>query len=59
MQKNLPEILTAGDIQHYLKVSRGKAYELFKIDSFPTLVIGGNKRVKRDEFFKWLEAQKR
>jgi len=59
LQKKLPEVMTAGDIQHYLNISRGKAYELFKVKEFPTLIIGGNKRVKRDEFLIWLEAQKR
>lgn len=58
MQKKLPDILTAGDIQYYLNISRAKAYKLFNEDGFPTLNIGGNKRVKRDDFLVWLEAQK-
>lgn len=55
---DLPEVLTAQDIQSYLKISRGKAYELFKEKGFPTIVIGGNKRVYRDDFLKWVEMQK-
>lgn len=58
MQKNLPEIMTAGDLQHFLNISRGKAYKLFNEKGFPTLIIGGNKRVKRDDFLVWLDSQK-
>ncbi|WP_050613284.1 helix-turn-helix domain-containing protein [Bacillus testis] len=60
MEKNfsLPQMLTAGDIQHFLKISKGKAYELFKEEGFPTIVIGKNKRVLKDDFLKWIESQK-
>lgn len=60
MQKNfdLPPVLTASDIQAYLQISKGKAYELFKKPGFPTIFIGGNKRVNKDEFLNWVEEQK-
>ncbi|AOH54444.1 DNA-binding protein [Peribacillus muralis] len=60
MEKNLelPPVLTAKDIQIFLSVSKGKAYEIFKLKDFPTLVIGGSKRVLKDDFLNWIEQQK-
>ncbi|CAH0187462.1 MULTISPECIES: helix-turn-helix domain-containing protein [Peribacillus] len=60
MQNNLglPQVLTAKDIQSFLCVSKGKAYEIFKQKDFPTLVIGGTKRVLKDDFLNWIEQQK-
>jgi len=55
---NLPPVLTAEDIQKYLNVSKSKAYEIFKTKGFPTIIIGGNKRVNKDDFLNWLESQK-
>lgn len=61
MQKNLelPHVLTAKDIQSFLSVSKGKAYEIFKLKDFPTLIIGGSKRVLKEDFLIWVEQQKR
>jgi excisionase family DNA binding protein len=60
MEKNifLPPVLTAQDITNYLNISKSKAYDLFKEKGFPTIVIGGNKRVNKDDFLNWLENQK-
>jgi excisionase family DNA binding protein len=60
LEKNflLPPVLTAQDIQIYLNISKSKAYDLFKEKGFPTMVIGGNKRVNKDDFLHWLENQK-
>jgi excisionase family DNA binding protein len=55
---NLPPVLNAEDIQKYLNVSKSKAYDLFKVKGFPTIIIGGNKRVNKDDFLNWLEGQK-
>jgi len=55
---NLPPVLTAEDIQKYLNVSKSKAYNLFKLKGFPTITIGGTKRVNKDDFLNWLESQK-
>ncbi|POD45904.1 DNA-binding protein, partial [Pseudomonas syringae pv. syringae] len=45
-------------LQTYLNISRGKAYDLFKEKGFPTLVIGRNKRVLKEDFLSWVEKQK-
>jgi predicted DNA-binding transcriptional regulator AlpA len=53
----LPHIMTAKDVQDFLQISKSRAYELFKESDFPTVIIGGNKRVYRDKFLKWLETK--
>lgn len=58
MENNLPDILKVHDIQVYLRISKSKAYNLFARTDFPTLVIGGNKRVNKRDFLLWLEKQK-
>jgi excisionase family DNA binding protein len=55
----LPHILTAKEIQEFLNVSKGKAYELFKEEGFPTISIGSSKRVYRDDFIAWVDKQRR
>ncbi|MDQ0412678.1 helix-turn-helix transcriptional regulator [Mesobacillus stamsii] len=56
--EQLPSILTAKDVQDFLQISKSRAYELFKEESFPAIVIGGNKRVYRDEFLEWVDTRK-
>lgn len=60
MEKNfeLPHVLTAGDICKHLNISKSKAYELFKLEGFPVLAIGGTKRVYKEDFLNWVESQK-
>jgi excisionase family DNA binding protein len=61
LEKNfsLPPVLTAHDIHNYLNISKSKAYDLFKEEGFPTIIIGGNKRVYKDDFLNWVEKQKK
>lgn len=56
--KQLPFSLTATDVQEFLNISRSAAYALMKRKDFPTITIGKSKRVKADDFLKWVEAQK-
>ena len=59
MDKNLPQTLTAKDIQQFLNISQTKAYQLFNTAGFPTITITGNKRVLREDFLSWVEKQKK
>lgn len=56
--KQLPFALKADDIQEFLNISRSAAYALMKREDFPLIVIGKSKRVKAEDFLKWVEAQK-
>jgi hypothetical protein len=57
----MPEILTAQHIADYLSISRGKVYELFKINEsaggIVNFDIGASKRVKKASFIRWIEAR--
>lgn len=56
-KQELPQIMKAGDVADYLKISTRRAYEIFDIEGFPRLIIGKSKRVDRDRFLSWLEQQ--
>lgn len=56
---SLPHVLTAQDVHNYLNISKSKAYDLFKEEGFPVIIIGGNKRVYKNDFLVWVEKQKR
>ncbi|ONG91861.1 DNA-binding protein [Bacillus cereus] len=56
--KQLPFALKVEDIQEFLNISRSAAYALMKREDFPVIVIGKSKRVKAEDFLKWVEAQK-
>lgn len=59
----LPEILTAQNIADYLRISRRRVYELMQLDikkgGLPGFSIGASKRVDKEDFFQWLEEQKK
>ncbi|MGN7942988.1 helix-turn-helix domain-containing protein [Virgibacillus sp. 6R] len=49
------EFLRVEDITDLLDVSLTKAYELMREPDFPSMNLGGIKRVRREAFFKWLQ----
>ena len=58
-QESLPLILQEKHIQKLLGISRGKTYELMNSSDFPTIYLNKRMVVSRDEFFKWLNQDKR
>ena len=52
---NLPEVLTAKDLQSYLHISRAGVYNLLNRPDFPTLHIGNRKLVTRDRLTEWMD----
>jgi excisionase family DNA binding protein len=62
-KEEMPEILTAQHIATYLKISRRRVYELLQLKpeygGIPSFDIGASKRVDKNDFFQWIEAQKR
>lgn len=50
--------MKAEDIQEFLNIFIMSAYALMKREDFPLIVIGKSKRVKAEDFLKWVEAQK-
>ncbi len=66
MTNNIPDVLTAKDLQAYLHISRAGAqaylhisragaYILLNRADFPTLHIGKRKLVTRENLFQWME----
>lgn len=55
--EQIPLFLDANDIVKVLGLSRSNVYEMMRIVSFPALVIGGRKMVRKEKLFAWLENQ--
>ena len=55
MNNNLPNVLTAKDLQAYLHISRAGAYNLLSRADFPTLHIGKRKFVTLHNLQQWME----
>jgi predicted DNA-binding transcriptional regulator AlpA len=53
--EQIPLLLDANDIVKVLGLSRSNVYEMMRIESFPALVIGGRKMVRKEKLFAWLE----
>lgn len=54
---NIPNCLTADDIQSILKISRAGVYTLMHREDFPTIRIGKRMLVPEDKFVQWLDEQ--
>lgn len=58
--EDYPLVLTASHVAEIMHVSRSTAYELMERKDFPAMQIGERgKRVGRDAFFRWFNAQSR
>ena len=55
--EQIPLFLDANDIVKVLGLSRSNVYEMMRIESFPALIIGGRKMVRKEKLFVWLENQ--
>lgn len=49
------EYLTIKDVQNYLNISQGKAYQLAHRKDFPVVRFGACTRVPRELFLRWVE----
>ena len=54
---NIPNCLTADDVQAILKISRAGVYTLMHRVDFPTIRIGKRMLVPEDKFIQWLHEQ--
>lgn len=58
-KKDYPILLTVTEVSEILGVSRRVAYEIMDTPKFPLIKIRRSKRVNRDDFFAWLEGNKK
>ena len=49
--------LSPPEVSQLLGISRGAAYQLFHMRSFPAIHLGRRLLVSRDQLRKWLEVQ--
>ena len=51
----LPDLMTAKELQAFLRISRASVYNLMNAEGFPTVHIGCRKMVAKDKLLEWLE----
>ena len=56
--QDLPEMLNVKDIQEFLGIAKGTAYDLIKREKFPSLQVSKSRYViPKHAFFKWIEKE--
>ena len=55
--QQLPLVLNAEQVSHFLGISRAGTYELFHNESFPCIRINKRMLVERDKLLAWLDEQ--
>jgi excisionase family DNA binding protein len=55
--RELPAVLTMGDIQRTMRVAKKTAYDPAHRDGFPAIRLGRTIRVPREAFLRWLDQQ--
>jgi len=56
-QQELPAVLTVEDMAAYLRIGRGKAYELVHQRQVPHVRVGRYIRIPREALLRWLEGR--
>lgn len=54
---DIPLFLDANEIVKVLGLSRSSVYEMLRADTFPVIIIGGRKLVRKEKLFDWLDEQ--
>ncbi len=54
---DIPLFLDANKIVRVLGLSRSSVYEMLRADTFPVIIIGGRKLVRKEKLFAWLDKQ--
>jgi len=58
-RSTISEILTAGELADYLRVSRTTIYRLVKARKIPAFKIGSDYRFTREQIDEWRAAQEK
>jgi len=51
-----PTVMSVAEVAHMLRISRSKAYEIFRQASFPSYTLGKRLFVRRADFEAWCKA---
>ena len=57
-ESKIPYLMSAKHLQQ-MGIARNMAYNLFNTAGFPVVQIGNRKIVRKDDFFKWLDDQRK
>lgn len=55
--ETMPDVMDAKQLAEVLRISKAGAYNLLNSPDFPTLRIGGRKRVMKQDLLEWLRSQ--
>ena len=55
--EQLPCMLSAKDVERYMRISRAEAYQQMHSEGFPLIRIGKRMIVPRDKFLEWVDNQ--
>ena len=55
--ETMPDVMDAKLLAEALRISKAGAYNLLNSPDFPTLRIGGRKRVMKQDLLEWLRSQ--
>ena len=55
----LPIMLNANNLAAIMQISRAGAYNLFRLDGFPTNKVNGRALVLKSDLIQWLQQNKR
>lgn len=53
---DVPSMLTIHDLQHHLQVSKNVAYDLIRTGQLRAKRVGGQLRVSREEFIRYMRS---
>ncbi len=53
--RSLPDLMTAKELQSFLRISRASVYNLMNAEGFPTIHIGCRKMVDKAKLLEWIE----
>ncbi len=54
---DLPMLLKVKDLAEFLGINVNKAYQLVKINDFPSIQIGGTYHIPRQGLLNWIKAK--
>lgn len=54
----MEHLMTILELREFLNISRSKAYDLVKINGFPTIKVGKSIRIYKNDLIEWLQKQK-
>ncbi len=52
------KIFTVEDVMKILKIGRNRAYDIFKRDDFPAILIGRKYVIEQNAFYIWLQSRR-